>query len=254
MARSDDQVPADDERGDFDASLGAAGGGPRTPGGDGGYRSDPDGELGDPRVALALLEAERAHAQAALDPDPRVIFGIWGVAWLLGFMAMWLAASGSSPVRLPMAATGLFFFGCIAGAVVLTMIHIGRRVAGVRGVSSVVGAMYGWSWFLGFATLAAVMAGAHRNGLPPHTAGLLWSVLSGLVVGVLYTAGGALWQDRTQFGLGVWILLSSAAGALAGFPSVYLVMALAGGGGFLVAAGYFAVRWGFRGASRPVPG
>lgn len=254
MARTDGPVPADDGRDDVKAAFGAAEGGSRRPRGNDDHDRVPDGELGDPRVVLALIEAERAHAQAALDPDPRLIFGTWGIAWLLGFMALWLAASGTSPVRLPMAGAGLFFLGCIAGAVILTMIHIGRRVAGVRGASSVAGAMYGWSWFLGFATLAAVMSGAYRNGLSAETGGLLWSVLSGLVVGVLYTAGGALWQDRTQFGLGVWILLSSAAGALAGFPSVYLVMALAGGGGFLVAAGFFALRRGVRGASGPVLG
>jgi hypothetical protein len=71
---------------------------------------------------------------------------------------------------------------------------------------------------------------------------VLWSAGSGLVVGILYLVGGALWQDRVQYGLGAWILAASAAGALAGSPAVYLVMSLAGGGGFLLAAAWFAVR------------
>lgn len=196
----------------------------------------------DPREMLALLGAERARTQEALDPDPRLIFGVWGVAWLLGFLAFWSAASAAAPVDVPIAVAAVFFFACIVGAIAVTMTHIGRRVVGVRGVSSTVGAMYGWSWLLAFGTLFAIMQGAFRNGLPDDTAGLLWSVLSGLVVGVLYLAGGALWQDRFQFGLGVWILVSSAVGAFAGYPSVYLVMAFGGGGGFLLAALYFVIR------------
>src|SRR5688500_3878359 len=62
--------------------------------------------------------------------------------------------------------------------------------------------MYGWAWLLAFACLTAVMNGVYRAGTPDETIGLLWSALSGLVVGTLYLAGGALWQDRVQYGLG----------------------------------------------------
>ncbi len=207
-----------------------------------GTNDERGGDDVDPREMLALLEAEQARTQEALDPDPRLIFAVWGIAWLLGFTVFWMAASATSPIEVPMAGAALFFFGCMAVAVAVTTTHIGRRVVGVRGGSSTVGAMYGWSWFLAFATLTAIMQGAFRNGLSDDTTGLLWSVLSGLVVGVLYLAGGALWQDWSQFGLGAWILISSAVGALAGYPAVYLVMAVGGGGGFLLAALYFVVR------------
>jgi hypothetical protein len=199
---------------------------------------------GDPQALLALIESEKARTQQALDPDPRLIFGVWGIAWLVGFLAFWSAASDEVAWDLPLGAAGAFFFLCLASAVVVTMVHVGRRAVGVRGVSSTTGAMYGWTWFLSFLTLTVIMASAINRGLPEELIGLLWSVLSGLVVGSLYLAGGAVWQDRFQFGLGVWILVCSAAGAIAGYPSVFLVMALAGGGGFLLAAAFFALRQG----------
>ena len=197
----------------------------------------------DPSALLATIELERDRAGRELEPDARLIYGVWGAAWLVGFLIFWVAARPAGPVEIPMGVASLLFAGCLAAAMVTTGVHIARRVAGVRGVSARVGAMYGWAWFLAFVTLTAAMSGAVRQGgISDETVGLLWSVLSGLVVGTLYLAGGALWQDSKQYGLGVWILVSSAVGAIAGYPSVYLVMALGGGGGFLLAAAFFTVR------------
>jgi hypothetical protein len=192
------------------------------------------GDTLDPAAMLALVEGERTRAERAMEPDVRVVYAAWGAAWLVGFLAVWAAATGRGPLPLPTA--GAVLAAALVLAAVITAVHIGRRVRGVRGVSSRTGAMYGWSWFLGFATLTAVMAGASRQGLPAETVALLWPVLAGLVAGTLYLAGGALWQDRVQFGLGVWVLVASSVGALVGYPAVHLVMALFGGGGFLLAA------------------
>src|SRR5688500_14167149 len=34
---------------------------------------------------LAGVEKDRASAAAAIEPDPRLVYGVWGTAWLLGF-------------------------------------------------------------------------------------------------------------------------------------------------------------------------
>jgi hypothetical protein len=203
--------------------------------------SDDPARTSDPAVMLGLLERERSRTADALGPDPRLVYGSWGAAWLVGFLLLWSAARGG-PLDLGLGQAGVLFGACLLGALLATVVHIGRRTAGVRGVSSRVGAMYGWAWLLAFACLTAVMTGAYRGGTPDETIGLLWSALSGLVVGTLYLAGGALWQDRVQYGLGLWILVASAAGSLAGYPGVYLTMAVCGGGGFLLAAAFFMVR------------
>ena len=102
--------------------------------------------------------------------------------------------------------------------------------------------MYGWSWGLGFFALGVVNIGVTRLGLPDDAVTLLWSGSSLLLVGVLYLGGGALFQDRFQYGLGVWMLASAACSVFAGVPGNFAVVALAGGGGLLLAAGYFAMR------------
>lgn len=203
---------------------------------------DAGGSAADAAQMLEMLDAERDRAIRALVPDPRLLYGVWGMAWLVGFVALWFATgdTGGPDVPTPLAAT--LFGACQVGAVALTIVHIARRSAGVRGHSSRIGAMYGWAWGLAFLTLFAVMSGAYEAGISKDLASTLWPVLSGLIVGTLYLAGGAIWNDMLQYRLGVVILLASAGGALAGYPAVYLVMGLGGGGGFLAAATYYAVR------------
>ena len=48
-------------------------------------------------------------------------------------------------------------------------------------------------------------------------------------------AGGAVWLDRDLFRLGVWISVINMIGAFAGPGWHALIMAVAGGGGMLVA-------------------
>ncbi|MEP6761707.1 MAG: hypothetical protein ABJA93_10135 [Sporichthyaceae bacterium] len=209
-----------------------------------GTGAETDARLGDDRTAAELLDlvaAERASIRAAIEPDPRVVYGVWGVAWLVGFACMY-AAHGGGPVDVADGVAGVVFFVLLVAAALLTAVHMSRRLAGFRGVTRRAGAMYGWAWLLGFASLAAIMTALNRGGLSDTELGLAWSAGSGLVAGLLYLAGGALWQDRVQYGLGAWIVVVSGAGALAGSPAIYLVMSLAGGGGFLLAAATFALR------------
>ena len=127
-------------------------------------------------------------------------------------------------------------------AVVVSVVSGSRIGRGVHGPSRVVGAMYGWAWTLGFGALSVVNLRVTRMGLPPDAVTLLWSGSCLLLVGVLYLAGGALWQDRFQYGLGVWMLVTAAGSVVAGVPGNFAVLALAGGGGLLLTAGYYVVR------------
>lgn len=195
----------------------------------------------DPADMLDIVERERRRTARALEPDARLIYSVWGVAWLVAFLLMWSAArDDGGPIGWGVA--GPVAAGLLIAAMATTIVHVTRRVAGVRGMSTRQGAMYGWTWFLAYGALTLIMAGAIRSGLRDELIGLLWSVLAGLVTGLAYLAGGTMWQDRTQYGLGVWILVSSAVGSLAGYPGVYLTMALCGGGGFLVAGAFLTIR------------
>ena len=108
--------------------------------------------------------------------------------------------------------------------------------------------MYGISWFVAFAGLV-VLASRFDDLLPDRHAGLLWGSLPVFVTAVLYMSGGAVWRDRHQFGLGVWLSLANVAGLVAGPGGHSLVICVAGGGGLLFAAGAYRLS-----AARPGTG
>lgn len=188
--------------------------------------------------SLAMIEQQRARVGRELRINPVVLYAAWGLAWALGFSAMALTAADL--LAAPNWFAGTFFAALMVTAMVVTGVHIGRATRGVRGVASEVGAMYGWSWALGFGALTAINSSLIGRGLTEEQIAILWPASALLIVGVLYLAGGALWRDRFQFGLGVWVLLTDAVSVFAGVPGNYVVLAIAGGGGFLVAAGWFA--------------
>ena len=192
--------------------------------------------------SLALIERQHREAQRGLEPNVALFFGPWGVAYLLGFGAIFLTYPTALPVRLAGWAAAVITAVLFASAVVITAVNGARAGRGLRGPSQAAGGMYGWSWTLGFSALAAVNLGVTRLGLPDDAVTLLWSGSSLLLVGVLYLGGGALFQDRFQYGLGVWMLVSGACSVFAGVPGNFAVVSLAGGGGLLLAAGYFLLR------------
>jgi hypothetical protein len=191
--------------------------------------------------SLGLIARQQQDAQRRLRVNPALFYGPWGAAYLLGFGSIFLTYPTVFPLRLPGAVaaviTGLLF----AAATVISVATGVRAGRGLRGPSRAAGAMYGFSWTLGFCALTVVNVGVTRLGLPDDAVTLLWSGSSLLLVGVLYLAAGAMWQDKFQYGLGVWMLVSAACSVFAEVPGNFAVVSLAGGGGLLLAAGYFAL-------------
>ncbi|HYO18125.1 MAG TPA: hypothetical protein VES02_05605 [Dermatophilaceae bacterium] len=210
-------------------------------GDDTGARLDEDSPLS-AEESLALIERQQREVHRRLGANAALFYGPWGAAYLLGFGAIFLTYPTAVAVRLPAAVAAVITTVLFVSAVVITAVTGARAGRGLRGPSQAAGAMYGWSWTLGFCALTLVNTGVTRLGLPDDAVTLLWSGSSLLLVGVLYLGGGALFQDRFQYGLGVWMLLSGAGSVFAGVPGNFAVVALAGGGGLLLAAGYFALR------------
>lgn len=192
--------------------------------------------------SLALIEAQRRLVEQQTEPDARLLYGVWGVALLIGEAAFFFATWRDSPIGISRPVAGVTLFVMLASAMVISSVHIARRVAGVRGESSRQGTFYGWTWMVGFLSLAAIISGVARTGVDEPTIGLLWAAGSGLVIGLLYMAGGAIWLDPTQFALGAWFAVVSGAGAITGSPWIYLVLSVAGGGGMLAVAAAMSAR------------
>lgn len=190
--------------------------------------------------SLALIEAQRARVSSELNPDGVSMFGAWGLAWTIGFGFIYLNSFDvlGAPWWVPVGT----FYVLLAAALAVTGALIHRAARGTAGPSNQAAAMYGWSYALGFGCLVAINLSLTAQGLTHEQLSLLWPATSLLVVGVLYMAGAAMWRDRVQFVLGAWILAVDAAATPLGLPGAYLVLAGAGGGGFLVAAAYLSVR------------
>lgn len=196
-------------------------------------RPDDVGPL-DPAASLRVIHETQERARAASEPDARLLFALWGVAWLGGYLALWASARATG--ALPTGPAYAVFGVAILAAVVVTAVHSIRRTAGTRGLSARQGATYGWSWFLGFVAQAAIVGGLASAGAPPEVVALAANGIACVVVGLMYLAGAIAFDDRGLLVIGVWILVVAAGATLAGVPGTFLLMALAGGGGFLLMA------------------
>jgi hypothetical protein len=196
-----------------------------------------------PEEMMELLRRQQQRvSQEMMAPIPW-LYGIWGVSWMVGFLLLWSATPGGNPwFRVPGALAAILFAVLIIASLVTSAVFGMRINRGVKGESNFPGAVYGISWSLCGAAFAAVGVGLIANGLTPNLASLYFPSAYALMVGTLYLAGAALWRDRGQLALGVVLLAVGSVAPFFGHPTNNLVMALAGGGAFLVGALVVAVR------------
>ncbi|MDR7383109.1 hypothetical protein [Promicromonospora iranensis] len=200
-----------------------------------------------PAETLRMIRQQQEAARDAVEPDGRLLFGAWGLAWLIGYLALWTTARDTG---LPEPWAGWVLAGCIVGAMAFTIVHSITRTAGTRGASARVGATYGWTWFLAFTAFGALVGAMGDAGAPPEVMAIAANGFACLIVGLMYIAGGLLFGENRMAAVGVWMLVTAVLAAFAGMPNTYLVMAVAGGGGFLAMV---AVEQWFR-ARRRSPG
>lgn len=185
----------------------------------------------DPAEMLRMIRQQQEAARDATEPDGRVLFGGWGLAWLIGYLAMWSTARDTG---VPAAWAAWVLAGCIVGATALTVVHSVTRTSGTRGASARVGAMYGWTWFLAFVAYGVLLGAMGDAGASFEVQAIAGNGFACVIVGLLYLAGGMLFEELRMYAIGGWMLVTAVLAAFAGMPNTYLVIAVAGGGGFLV--------------------
>ncbi|MFE1593044.1 ABC transporter permease [Nocardia sp. NPDC058705] len=165
--------------------------------------------------------------------DNRPIYLSFGFAWLIGHGSFALSHGTNPLLDLPdMVPTVLLGSGLLAAMVITTVVSM-RAQRGATGREAVVGNLLGASWLIGFAALFFLI-----TALGPDTAATLWPTGSGLIVGLLYLAGGAAYRDVLQYTLGAWLAVSSTAALFLDGAYLYWALALAGGGSYLLAAAF----------------
>ncbi|MEV6960692.1 ABC transporter permease [Streptomyces sp. NPDC051207] len=167
----------------------------------------------------------------------------FGLAWLVGHGASALAYGDDPLVGMPSAVPNLLLTVGLLGAVAVTSAVTAKAQRGVRGRQAVIGNLLAGSWVIGFGALFLIIT-ALSEALDKHEVHtLMWPTASGLVVGLLYLASGAVYRDALQYTLGSWLALASSAALFLDGANLYWALALAGGGAYLVAASREARRY-----------
>ena len=197
----------------------------------------------DPAESLRLIAREQATTNRRLTPDPRLVLWPWGLAWLIGFGAFFLryGPGGHVYVDMPDFVPLTLLLGLIALAGIFTGVVGARAGRQISGPSSRQGAMYGFTWSVAFIGMAVLFSRV-SDLLPVPQANLLWAGAMVALTGVLHMAGGALWEDRSFYALGLWISVVNIVGVVIGPGWHALIVALLGGGGMLVAGFVFWLR------------
>ncbi|MEU7791163.1 MULTISPECIES: hypothetical protein [unclassified Amycolatopsis] len=192
--------------------------------------------------SLNLIAQQSRRNQREFGGGPARMLAAWAFAWIVGWGFTYLTTR--SWVAVP---------GWVAGAIVVPVLFLCamayttyasiRTGRGIRGPSRTVGAMYGYGWALASIGLMVVdIRITQFQVLSADQVSLLWSGTWLLITGVMYLAGGMVWQDKLMYGLGAWVIVSAALSVLVGYPHNFLVLTVCGGGGFLLASIVYFVR------------
>ncbi|GAB2617534.1 hypothetical protein GCM10027168_57380 [Streptomyces capparidis] len=168
--------------------------------------------------------------------DNRASYTGFGLAWLAGHGAFALAHGDEPLLALPSAVPAVVLLTGLVAAVAVTAATNARDQKGADRDAALAGRLLGASWAIGFAALFLMITALGGVLDERHVHTVLWPTGSGLVVGLLLLAGGAVHRDLSQYALGAWLALTSSAALFLDVPNLYWVLAIAGGGGYLVAA------------------
>jgi hypothetical protein len=196
---------------------------------------DDDGPAPDPRTMHALMEDQRRVAVDAQTSFVWIMEVVWGVAWILGYIALWLI-DGSDVVRLPLPVAVGIFAGLIGVGVVVSIVLGIRGSAGLEttGEARWQGRVYGISWSVAMTSVYVLGIGLAFNDAPSRVLSIFYTSGFSFVAGMMLLSTAALFRSRTSLLLGSILVFAALAAPFAGYPGNYLVMAVVGGGAYLV--------------------
>lgn len=192
----------------------------------------------DPAEALALIGRQQEATGKQIAREIPGILLAWGIAWTVGFGMLWLIDGAAPAFSIPLPVAAIVFGVLTVAAMVASGIIGTRAQRGIRQTRAEVftGTVYGSSATAGIVSLGVLGLALVAHGMPADLLVVLYPVGVGLIIGFLYLMGAAIWRGVPMLILGAWLIVVSLGAAFVGAPHHFLVLAVAGGGGFLVGA------------------
>jgi len=181
----------------------------------------------DVQQAAAIIEESGERARRALYVRRPVLFGIWGLAFLVCYGACWLSVLGQRPYTGPTPAALLTLTIVVAAAYAATVVLVGRAGMGVGGRSALQRRIMLMAYFCAYVGLFVLEAALDHAGASRAVLGVYGAAAPLLLAGVVAAAASALALDWWLFGLGIWLLVLAAGSGWAGPVNVWAVDALA---------------------------
>jgi hypothetical protein len=184
-----------------------------------------------PAAALAVLADQQRIIANRFGSSIRIITAAWGIAWLCGFLSIWLMDAGVRGFTLPTWLGWTIFAVLFAAAVVVSAVLGIRSGRGIRSNSAntFTGTVYGISWVVSILGVNAFGAALLTHGMTAQLADLFYPSAYTLVVGIMYLAAAAIWRVGQMVVAGAVLIVLAAGAGFFGHPTNYLVFAIVGG-------------------------
>ncbi|MFC5289639.1 ABC transporter permease [Actinokineospora guangxiensis] len=167
------------------------------------------------------------------DVDSRLAYISFGLAYILGHGAAALSKGADPLLRLPGWLPIVLLAAGIVAGMVLSILASTRAQRGATESRRLAEKLVGTAWATGFIALFLLITGL--SAVEPALQEVLWPAGSVLVVGMIYLAEGAVRGNTLHYALGTWLAVVASASLLLGTAGVYGVLAVAGGGAYIVA-------------------
>lgn len=191
----------------------------------------------DAQSAAAIIQEAGERARRELRVNNPAIFASAGVAWLLGYGAIWLSVRGQHPYQGPAPEAVAIQVVLVGLAVAIAIAVVSRAASGVGGLSAVQRRVGITALITGYVAIFLLEAAIDHAGASHSVVfGVFDAAAPVLVTGVVYVANSAVRLNWPVFGLGAWLAVVAAGGAFAGPVGVWAVVALGGSVGYLLMA------------------
>jgi hypothetical protein len=198
----------------------------------------------DAAAALELLTRQQIDVDRRLAAGLPLILFAWGIAWTVGFGMLWLIDGLAPGFRMPLPIAVVTFIVLMVGALVVSAVVGARMGRGIRASADAAwtGTVFGLTWPVGYIAIWSLASVLVHYGMPRELLNIYYPTASVMFVGLMYIVAGAIWRNWQSIAMGGWITLVACIAPWFGYPTHYLVFAIAAGGVFLV-AGCFTAVW-----------